>query len=122
MLTNIVATIAIAFVTNVVEVDNEWVCPHCNVTLGEIGSNIYTLDMPHFANTCVKRTPATEKTKTTTVKEITTIKFNALGEDWTGRKERVVSTKVENPPCVIAVTTECSKVKWKKKEEWEKQP
>lgn len=98
-MTNIIAAIVVGVVTNVVEVDNAQGCFSCTVN-------------PHFVPAVMGHTPCekyiapTEKTKTVTVTEITTLKFNWHGKEWKAKVEKVLSETVS---------------KWTKKEEWVKE-
>ena len=93
MLTNLIATIAVCVVTNVAEVNNAVWGPN---------DIIYPIYPAQFGESI--QTPATEKTVTTTVKEVITLTFKWRGQTFTAQDEKVLS--------------ETAKV-YKKREEWE---
>lgn len=95
-MTNILASVIICLVTNVVETHNgkDADCPYGGGCLVAGCSRDTTF------------IPATEKTKTTTVKRVHTIKFKWRGKEWSAEDAEEVSRKVE---------------KWKKREQWEKE-
>ena len=91
-MTNILATIVVCVATNVTHWDNEVRQPHAfSWVQGEPqpGSVIQ---------------PATEKTETTEVVEIKTLRFEWQGKPWTAEHRTVLS---------------CTVRRWKKRETWE---
>ena len=93
-MTNILATIVVCVVTNVTHWDNEVRARHqFSWVMGEPqpGSVIE---------------PATEKTETTEVVEIKTLKFEWAGKPWTAEHRTVLSRTVK---------------RWKKRETWERE-
>lgn len=93
-MTNILAAIIVCIVTNVVEWDNGFTIPQ--TTQIYFGSGESATQPPYSQ-------PATEKTETTTIKEVKTLIFKWGGQEWSIKKERVLSTKTR---------------KWKKDEKW----
>lgn len=82
-------TISTTVVTNgPIETDNAWICRKCSPDPTWPRSNITTLEY-HDPVVCIKRTPATERTRTTTVVERKTLAF-----DWDGQRHEVVHERV----------------------------
>jgi len=91
MTTNILATIAVCIVTNVTAWDNE---------VREPFTDSYFVGAPAGGSVLE---PATQKTETTEVIEIKTLRFMWEGETYTGKHRRVLSRNVR---------------RWRKKETW----
>jgi hypothetical protein len=80
--TNLIAVVAMCVVTNVTHWNNEERSPH---------RFLWAAGEPQ-SGSVVKE--ATEKTETTEVVEVKTLKFSWEGEDYTAKRERVLSRKV----------------------------
>ena len=108
MITNIIAVITVCIVTNVTTTDNAVIGEEywnnrniilCSTyTTGDemdAGKNIMTdkvwTNTPYYMSFNGR---ATEKTETTEVVEVKTIKFAWEGQEYTGKRERVLSRKV----------------------------
>ena len=90
-------TESVSIVTNVTATDNAWECQKCKpVELGDLfgGAGITTLEY-HDMFTCQGSYPATEKTTTTVVKEVTTLRFYWRGQPVIAKKERELSRDVK---------------------------
>lgn len=96
MTTNILATIIVSLVTNVLEWDNG-----SHGCRSELGNGIY-LVCALMGCEHTLTIEATEKTKTITVKEVTVVKFSVDGEE-----EKIISSKSE---------------RWVKSRDWIKSP
>ena len=82
-MTNLIAVVAVCIVTNVMQADNGKAgCPY--------GAGCLVLGCDHQPGY-----PATEKTETTEVVEVKTLKFSWEGEEYTAKRERVLSRKVK---------------------------
>ena len=108
MLTNIIAVITVCIVTNVTTTDNAVIGEEywnnrniilCSTyTTGDemdAGKNIMTDNV--WTNTPYSMSfngRATEKTETTVILEVKTIKFTWEGQEYTDKRERVLSRKV----------------------------
>ena len=99
-MTNLLAAIAVAVFTNVVETDNgHWEQPNafpftpCNEGIhGNVSGSTWNITTPdHRNDTWV---PATEKTITTTVVERHTLTFRWRDKEWTARDDVVLSETV----------------------------
>jgi len=100
-MTNILAAVIMCLVTNVTEADNAWECSKCNPR-GDY-SGMTTLEN-HDLKTFPGSWPAIEKTLTTVVERVHTIKFTWRGKEMRGDDREEVSRTVRT---------------FKKKEEWE---
>lgn len=127
-MTNILAAIIVTVVTNVVWTDNSVPAPLNYIPCVDVGETENADDMPEVdvdagilprsapaiiggkGTTTApswgwnQGTPATEKTKTVTVTEVTTLKFKWRGKEFKAHDKKVLSTTV---------------TKYRKKEEWE---
>ncbi len=82
-MTNLIAIVAMCIVTNVTTADNGMGgCPY--------GAGCLVIGCNHQPPK-----PATEKTETTEVVEIKTLRFTWEGEEYTAKRERVLSRKVK---------------------------
>ena len=82
-MTNLIAVVAVCIVTNVTHWSNEERSPHrFSWAMGEPQPGSVTKEM-------------TEKTETTEVVEVKTLKFSWEGEEYTAKRERVLSRKVK---------------------------
>lgn len=86
-MTNLLATIVICIATNVAVTDNGIQVDWPNVYGGTI---TYGNGQPWP----MQSTPATEKTETTEIVEVKTLRFEWEGEEYTAKRERVLSRKV----------------------------
>ena len=100
-MTNILAAVIVCLVTNVTEVDNAWECSYCNPR-GDY-SGMMTLEY-HHPWMCPGSRPATEKTLTTVVERVHTIKFSWRGNEMRCDDREEVSRTVRT---------------FQKREEWE---
>jgi len=82
-MTNLIATIVVCVVTNVASTDNAAYRQHPYIMWPEGGG-------PEVVDT-----PATEKTETTEVVEIKTLKFEWEGKPWTAEHRTVLSRTVK---------------------------
>lgn len=120
MITNIIAVITVCIVTNVTTTDNAVIGEEYWNNRNIIWCSIYTTGDEMDAGKDITtdsvwtNTPysmsfngrATEKTETTEVVEVKTIKFTWEGQEYTGKCERVLSRKVR---------------KWRLSEDWVEQ-
>lgn len=82
-MTNLIAVVAVCIVTNVTHWNNEERSPlRFSWSVGEPQPGSVVKEM-------------TEKTETTEVVEVTTLRFTWEGEEYTARRERVLSRKVK---------------------------
>jgi hypothetical protein len=90
-MTNLIAIVAVCIVTNVTTASNESGCWICSASPGSIPA-VY-----HYGGfqPCAPYKEATEKTETTEVVEIKTLRFTWEGEEYTAKRERVLSHKVK---------------------------
>jgi len=93
-MTNLVATVIVCVVTNVVKVDNASGCNICQHDAH--GNHIGSIPavMGWTPESCPPYKPATEKTETTTVVEIRKLTFTWHDRDWTAKVENVLARKV----------------------------
>ena len=94
-MTNLIAVVAVCIVTNVTHWNNESGCATCDMLERAARSGGYIPAIYHLPHGAGPYTPATEKTETTEVVEVKTLKFSWEGEEYTAKRERVLSRKVK---------------------------
>ena len=82
-MTNLIATVVVCIVTNVTQWNNEQRQPH---------GDSWVMGTP-MGGSVIKE--MTERTETTEVVEIKMLRFEWEGEEYTGKRERVLSRKVK---------------------------
>lgn len=100
-MTNLLAILAVAIVTNVTKTSNESGCQSCSAFPGSTPAVYYYGGNP---KPCAPYKEATERTETTEVREIRTLTFTWEGEQYTAKRGRVLASSVR---------------RWVRKEEWE---
>jgi hypothetical protein len=90
-MTNLIAAVVISIITNVTTASNESGCKICSAAGPGFTPAVY-----HSGGfrACDPYRPATERTETTTVVEIKTLRFVWEGKAYTAKEERVLSSKV----------------------------
>jgi hypothetical protein len=90
-MTNLIAIVTVCIVTNVTTASNESGCKMCSANPGCVPA-VY-----HYGGSrpCAPYKEATEKTETTEVVEVKTLKFSWEGEEYTAKRERVLSRNVK---------------------------
>lgn len=93
---------AVCIVTNVTTANNERGCATCDMLERAARSGVIPA-IYHPSHGAEPYTPATEKTETTEVVEVRTLRFKWEGEEYTVKRERVLSRKVK---------------RWSRKDNW----
>jgi hypothetical protein len=93
-MTNLIAVVAVCVVTNVTQWNNEKGCATCDMLERAMRGGVIPA-IAHTMHGAPPYQPATEKTETTEVVEVKTLRFTWEGEEYTAKRERILSSKVK---------------------------